>query len=138
LDQGGNQEAGGPRRESFLDRARAVLGRHPTARVASADHPLDPLAEAPESGPTTVLVLIDLANTAQPAPTPLELIFGLTKAEARLAIQFAGGKSPAEIAKQSGLSMGTVRSHLAAVFAKTQTKRQGELVALLARIAVLP
>ncbi len=97
-----------------------------------------PLAEAPESGPNTVLVLIDLADTAQPAPTPLERIFGLTKAEARLAIQFAGGRSPAEIGKQSGLSMGTVRSHLAAVFAKTQTKRQGELVALLARIAVLP
>jgi DNA-binding CsgD family transcriptional regulator len=34
--------------------------------------------------------------------------------------------------------MATVRSQLASVLAKTQTRRQAELVALLARIAILP
>jgi DNA-binding CsgD family transcriptional regulator len=65
-------------------------------------------------------------------------MFGLTPAEERLAVQITRGDTPADIARETGVSIATVRSQLAAVFAKTQTGRQAELVALLARVAILP
>jgi DNA-binding CsgD family transcriptional regulator len=97
-----------------------------------------PVADAMADGPHTVLVLVDLSDTPKPRPASLEQLFGLTRAEARLAVQFASGCTPAHIAAENGLSLATVRSQLASVFAKTQTSRQTELVALLARVAILP
>ena len=47
------------------------------------------------------------------------------------------GKSLQDIAKASGVSLGTVRSQTKAVLAKTHTNRQAELVALLARLAMI-
>jgi DNA-binding CsgD family transcriptional regulator len=55
-----------------------------------------------------------------------------------LAVQITRGDTPADIARETGVSIATVRSQLASVFAKTQTGRQAELVALLARVAILP
>jgi DNA-binding CsgD family transcriptional regulator len=68
----------------------------------------------------------------------LQRMFGLTMAETRLAIQMARGDVPADVARSRRLSRTTIRSQLASVFAKTQTRRQAELVTLLARVAVLP
>jgi DNA-binding CsgD family transcriptional regulator len=38
----------------------------------------------------------------------------------------------------AGVKVGTVRKQLAAIFIKTVTNRQAELVALLAQISILP
>jgi len=97
-----------------------------------------PVGEASDVQARIVLILIDLSLATQPKPTVLQKLFGLTPAEERLAILIAGGATPAEIAQETGLSIATVRSQLASVFAKTQTTRQPELVALLARVAILP
>jgi len=86
----------------------------------------------------TMVILVDLSTTPQPRSEVLEKLFGLTAAEARLAIQIGRGDTPADIALENGVSIATVRSQLASVFAKTQTSRQAELVALLARVAILP
>jgi DNA-binding CsgD family transcriptional regulator len=86
----------------------------------------------------TMVILVDLSTTPQPRSEVLEKLFGLTAAEARLAIQIGRGDTPADIALENGVSIATVRSPLASVFAKTQTSRQAELVALLARVAILP
>ena len=43
-----------------------------------------------------------------------------------------------KIAKDHRVCVATVRSQLASVFAKTNTRRQTELAMLLARIAILP
>ena len=43
-----------------------------------------------------------------------------------------------EIASTRHQSVGTLRKHLAAIFEKTRTNRQAELVALLVRMAILP
>ena len=45
--------------------------------------------------------------------------------------------SPQEIAEAAGVSIGTVRSHMKALFSKTGTHRQAELVALLTRLAMI-
>lgn len=63
----------------------------------------------------------------------LASLFGMTPAEARVAALLAVGSSPNEVAEQLEIRVQTVRSHLKAIFQKTDTRRQGELVALLLR-----
>jgi DNA-binding CsgD family transcriptional regulator len=61
-------------------------------------------------------------------------LFGLTSAEAKLASIIAEGVNPEQAAEELGISRETARNQLKAVFAKTATHRQSELVALLARL----
>ena len=61
-------------------------------------------------------------------------VFALSPAEARLARALAQGQTPEQYAMESALSMATVRTQLRAVFAKTATRRQSDLVRLLSGI----
>lgn len=97
-----------------------------------------PVPALSEDGPHTVLLLIDLAATPLPQPAVLEQIFRLTPAEARLALLLAGGATTAEAAAALGVSVATTRTQLAAIFAKTHTRRQAELVMLISRLSALP
>jgi DNA-binding CsgD family transcriptional regulator len=97
-----------------------------------------PLENEEISGPHTILVFVDLSRRPQPSQGVLQRLFDLTPAEARLAISIGSGKTLAEIADETSLSNATLRTQLSSVFMKTQTRRQPELVALLARVAILP
>lgn len=68
---------------------------------------------------------------AAPGPDPFARIWGLTPAEARLAAALVAGTSPAAFARRHGLTVNTVKSQLRAIFRKTGTHRQAELVRLL-------
>jgi DNA-binding CsgD family transcriptional regulator len=82
-----------------------------------------------------ILLLIADLNTSQgPSADILQQGFGLTPCEARVAAALAKGLSLNEIAKQHSVGVGTVRGQLKSVFIKTGTRRQGELVAMLARL----
>ena len=59
-------------------------------------------------------------------------LFGLTQAEARVALQIGAGKSVNEIAEASGVKVGTIRSQVISIFAKTGLNRQQD-VALFVR-----
>jgi DNA-binding CsgD family transcriptional regulator len=83
-----------------------------------------------------VLMLVDPDEHRQPAEPILQQAFGLTPAEARIAIALAAGGDLTEIARSSQIAIGTARTQLKAIFAKTGTHRQGELVALLGRFAM--
>jgi DNA-binding CsgD family transcriptional regulator len=61
----------------------------------------------------------------------LQIVFGLTPSEARLAGYLLRGKSLAEISRHLLLSRETLKSQLSSLFKKTKTRRQGELIALL-------
>jgi DNA-binding CsgD family transcriptional regulator len=61
----------------------------------------------------------------------LQRLFGLTTAEAILANAVASGRSLNAHAADRGIAISTVRTQLRALFAKTDTHRQGELVARL-------
>ena len=65
------------------------------------------------------------------------LIFRLTPAEARLAARLACGESLEEASERLAVSLGTARNQLKAIFTKTETNRQAELVALLWRVSDL-
>jgi DNA-binding CsgD family transcriptional regulator len=80
-------------------------------------------------------------SAAQPPASPssqvtaaivqLRAAFGLSKAEARLALHLSAGASLASMAKAFDVKLSTIRSQLQQVFEKTGTTRQAELVALL-------
>jgi DNA-binding CsgD family transcriptional regulator len=72
-----------------------------------------------------------------PEPETLIGLFDLSKAEARLCVSLAQGKSLSECARSGNVSVVTVRSQLHQIFEKTGARRQGELVALLRRIPVV-
>ena len=82
-----------------------------------------------------VLVITDLEARPVPPEDALRAAFGLTPAEARLARRLAGGESLDDAADALGIAKNTARIQLRAVFAKTGTARQGELIALLAHLA---
>ena len=84
-----------------------------------------------------VVVLVDPDRRAEPSEADLRMLFGLTAAEARLAAALGSGRSLEESADGLCISKQTARSQLKHVFSKTDTKRQGELVALLARLSSL-
>jgi DNA-binding CsgD family transcriptional regulator len=56
--------------------------------------------------------------------------YGLTPAEARLLDLILSGAGTVEAARGLGVSLATARTHLAHIFSKTGTKRQGELINL--------
>jgi DNA-binding CsgD family transcriptional regulator len=85
-----------------------------------------------------MLILVDTDTYLLPKPLTLQRLFGLTSAEIRVAAGIAAGMSLTDLADLQQVSRATVRTQLAAVFRKTHTRRQAELVALLARVSFLP
>ena len=87
------------------------------------------------SGWTVVRVADAAARRRAPSVTFLRTAFGLTLAEAELAIALCGGASLAECATARGSSIHTVRTQLRALLGKTRTDRQAELVGLLTALS---
>lgn len=76
-------------------------------------------------------------TTAIPLPDVLQIAFHLTRAEAKVAQCIACGDSPEQSAERHNVSPGPVREQPKAVFQKTQTHRQSQLVGLLGRLGRL-
>jgi DNA-binding CsgD family transcriptional regulator len=81
-----------------------------------------------------ILLLTDLTAPLRPEATQLCAAFGLTVAEAKLAAKLASGVGIDGAAASLGVSRETARTQLKAVFAKTKTRRQAELAALVSRL----
>jgi DNA-binding CsgD family transcriptional regulator len=97
-----------------------------------------PLGERDPSGAQSVLILYDLEHAPEPSWEAVQKLFQLTPAEAHLALDIAAGRGPDDIAELRGISVRTIRKQLSSVFLKTNTRKQAELVALLARVSILP
>jgi DNA-binding CsgD family transcriptional regulator/PAS domain-containing protein len=132
--------------DDFIDQLKVTpdtvaLPTHPIVVQRLAKRPLvirilpvDGAARTPFLGARALLVVSDLNPKSK---TPLDLLsqtFGLSPAEARLASLMATGASPEQAAEQLGIARETARTQLKAVFTKTGTHRQSELVALLSRL----
>jgi DNA-binding CsgD family transcriptional regulator len=83
-----------------------------------------------------IAILIDLGALGSIPEAVLQDAFRLTEAEARLATRLGAGMALEAIADELCLSKETVRFQLKAIFAKTATHRQGELVALISSLAI--
>jgi DNA-binding CsgD family transcriptional regulator/PAS domain-containing protein len=78
-------------------------------------------------------MIIDPAVAVEPLPSLLMELFQLTPSEARVASRLAMGQTPEEIAKQTRISIETVRTHLRRIMSKTNTNRQGAVISLILR-----
>lgn len=86
----------------------------------------------------TALVMVDDPD-GLPGPSQPDLLraaYGLTGAEARLAIALAGGRRLREVADEFAVSFATARTHLARIFQKTGVSSQAQLVRLLMRSGI--
>jgi DNA-binding CsgD family transcriptional regulator len=84
--------------------------------------------------PHVVLYLRDpLAEMAPPNEQLIRRVFGLTRAEARLAMRLTEGLSLDDAAEKLGMRLNTARTHLRSIFSKTGVSRQGLLVRLILR-----
>ncbi|MBL8588043.1 MAG: helix-turn-helix transcriptional regulator [Methylobacteriaceae bacterium] len=96
-----------------------------------------PVSRFAPSSLVCLCVLTELDVVVEPAPERIELLgrlFALSPAEARVATLIGQGLSIAKVALRLGVSDGTVRNHLKAIFDKTGVGRQVGLAVLLARI----
>ncbi|MEN2709122.1 helix-turn-helix transcriptional regulator [Sphingomonas sp. NPDC092331] len=95
-----------------------------------------PLAEQDRcifgAGPLALAILSDGDRPVRLDIAALRSFFDLTPAEARLAAAVAAGTSLLDHAAAAGVGLATVKTHLAAIFRKTGTNRQADLVRLMA------
>ena len=83
-----------------------------------------------------VVIIIDPEQETEPPKTLLRRLFGLTNAEADVALRVIRGDGLKPISADLELTMATIKTHLQHIFDKTDTHRQAELVRLL--LAVIP
>jgi DNA-binding CsgD family transcriptional regulator len=128
-------------RRRLLDGLRQRLAKEGSLVLLRGDdeQPLIAHLAAGSEGATNhrAVSLTDLHDVPVPHEDTLRVVFDLTPAEARLAQGITRGDTLEEIAISLGIKMPTARTQLAAVFAKTGTRRQAKLVAILTRLALL-
>lgn len=84
--------------------------------------------------------ILFVCDPARPIDIPLACMieaYGLTLAEARVAISASSGMTVAGMALGLGLSPNTVKTHLRRVFAKTGTNRLAELTRFIASVGAV-
>ena len=93
--------------------------------------------DLPAEPPTAAAAAAAIHDTWQAEAEQLAMLrqaFGLTRSEAKIALYLADGKSLEQAAQGMEIAHETTRSHLKSIFRKTGTHRQGELVAVVARL----
>ena len=127
--------------ETFLVEATRAGARRLTMTLQPA--PSDPVDRAalPDSvrgsGARLVGILAPLDCRRIPSMRQLMDVFDLAPAEARLARALASGESLDRYAAVNALAMSTVRTQMRAIFRKTETERQAEVVRLLGNIPAM-
>jgi DNA-binding CsgD family transcriptional regulator len=122
---GGAMLIGRPPPDEPLQVLISPLGAH---RSADLGHGARPHA--------AMLIVIDPKSSRRGVETRLVALFGLTPAEARVACEVGKGLNPKDVAEALQVLPSTVRTHLHHVFAKTATRRQAELMRLIAQLAI--
>jgi DNA-binding CsgD family transcriptional regulator/PAS domain-containing protein len=86
---------------------------------------------------STLVLIIDVERMARTCRRALQELYGLTPAEAALAVRIPGSQGLQKLANELGVSLSTVRTQLQRTFEKTGTHRQAELVQLLSELGLL-
>jgi DNA-binding CsgD family transcriptional regulator len=77
-----------------------------------------------------VLWIVDPAREHSTPEHWLRKAYGLTEAEARLAVTLANGHSLEEISSSTATRVSTLKTHLKRLMSKTNTRRQAEVTRL--------
>ncbi len=108
--------------------------RRPPLSVSISPLPIDAKLNTGPSGPrkaVTLLFVHDPETTAEVSSEMLQGFYGLTPAEIRLAAALASGAHLKAAAERFGISPATARTQLKAIFGKTGTHRQTDLIRLI-------
>jgi len=98
---------------------------------------IDRFAEISMRDAAVMLFIVDPANRAGIPVSWLMDAYGLTQAEAKVALAVSSGLGVPETASRLGLSPNTIKTHLRSVFYKSGTSRQTDLARLIASIGLL-
>jgi DNA-binding CsgD family transcriptional regulator len=85
------------------------------------------------SSAAALVLITDLEQPLRPNGEVLRQFFGLTPTECALACRLMAGESVQDAAVRLSISEGHARKRLKVLFHKTNTSRQGELIALLSK-----
>lgn len=110
-----------------------LLSRQNLRPLSATVAPLTVSQNTSLPGAKAVMFLYDPESQASPPTDLLQRGYGLTPAEARLALNLIKGHSLTEVAELSGVTHNTARSQLKSIFMKTGVRHQAELVRLLLR-----
>ena len=114
--------------------ASTILRREGLPWLLAQTMRLSSLSREVFSGARRLLLLRPFAVAGRIDVELLKLGFGLTPTEARLASELTNGPGLSAGCKALGISRETGRTHLRAIFRKTNTSSQAELAALLNRL----
>lgn len=85
-------------------------------------------------GARALVLILDPEESPEPPKALVRRLFGLTNAEAEVALRMLRGDGIKPISEDLELSVATVKTHLHHIFEKTDTHRQAELMRLLLRV----
>jgi DNA-binding CsgD family transcriptional regulator len=127
----GSQE-GTPRRIALRLQGSKIRDHHLLCSIWA----MQPAMSMNAFGPMPVALLTIAPRTSKEFADPVFIgsMFDLTPAEAKIAIALLHGGDLRGIAAAQRVSLETVRTQLKSVFAKTDTSRQADLIALLMRV----
>jgi DNA-binding CsgD family transcriptional regulator/PAS domain-containing protein len=154
VGRGGELRAATPAQTRALDRLLAGATRLDGVRVGgtlslerpSLGTPLRllamplPTVSTRPGFPSEARAILIVVDPDEPRTLPsarLQALFGLTPAEAEVAVALAAGEGLPAVAERLGIARPTARTHADRILAKTGTGRQAELARLLERLAVL-
>jgi DNA-binding CsgD family transcriptional regulator len=108
-----------------------IAARHDRPPMVAHVVPIRRKAQDVFLAANSMLVITPLSGGTSPHIGLIQGLLDLTATEARVAQAIARGAQPQEIALSLGVKIGTIRTHMKAIFAKTGTSRQAELALLL-------
>lgn len=119
-----------------LARGAILLRRANGTNMSFALMPVPARTKLAQQFSSSVTLMTTLELTMSRARiTRLQVFYGLTTSEAQVAISICcDGLSPSECAQERGVSVGTVRSQLKSIHAKTGVSRSADLVRLVLTI----
>jgi DNA-binding CsgD family transcriptional regulator len=82
-----------------------------------------------------VVFIVDPSALQLPSADRLVALYGLTQAQANVALEFSGGGTYKRVARRLRISVETVRSHIKEIYPKTRVNRQADLVRLVLSLA---
>lgn len=117
-------------------RGASIAVRHPQGEGQGILHLIPASRDARDlfNNVDSFAVLARPENRMIPGADIIAALFDLTPAEAKVARAIAHGRNPATVARDSNISVETVRAHLKRVFSKTASGSQLELATLINRL----
>ncbi len=123
----GYQLRGGSVRIGYPGGSRLDIAIMPVPAEASGF----PLDVDSNRKPVATILLKDIESGRRRTVEKLQTRYGLTQAEARVALECLKGETRDALARSMGVSDATIRTHLSRIYEKTGAKRRTQLVHLL-------